>query len=152
MAEVDRRRLLDDMAVFLTWSLSSAIRRRRQPACNMSGEIPGGIQIRTCTEGQDSVRLIRGQASFKFDLCVNNLCQGTPLPCLSRLIYKDECFIIIDEVSMTLLPIRVPRHEGRITANAPSASIQRLAPLHGTSGSYVNWCRTQAGSSGAVNI
>ena len=41
MAEVNRRRLLD-MAVFLTRPLSSAIRRRPQPACNMSGEIPGG--------------------------------------------------------------------------------------------------------------
>ena len=49
-----------------------------------------------------------------------------------------------DEVSMILWPIRVLRHEGRITANAPSASIQRLAPLHGMSGSYVNWFRTQA--------
>ena len=133
MAEVNRRRLLD-MAVFLTWSLSSAIRRRRQPACNMSGEIPGGIQIRTCTEGQDSVRLIRGQANFKFDLCVNNLCQGTPLPCLSRLIYKDECSIINDEFATSLLPIRVPRHEGRIISNALRASILLLAPLHGTSG------------------
>ena len=41
MAEVNRRRLLD-MAVFLTWPLSSAIRRRPQLARNMSGEIPGG--------------------------------------------------------------------------------------------------------------
>ena len=60
--------------------------------------------------------------------------------------------IIDDEVSMILLPIKVLRQEGRITANAPSASILRLAPLHGTSGSYVNWCRTQAASSGVVNI
>ena len=38
---VNRRRLLD-MAFFLTWSLSSVIRRRPQLASNMSGEIPGG--------------------------------------------------------------------------------------------------------------
>ena len=41
MPEVNRRRLLD-MAVFLTWPLSSAIRRRPHLARNMSGEIPGG--------------------------------------------------------------------------------------------------------------
>ena len=38
MAEVNRHCLLD-MAVFLACSLSSVNRRRRQPACNMSGKI-----------------------------------------------------------------------------------------------------------------
>ena len=54
---INRCRLLE-MAVFMTWSLSSAIRRRREPAYNISGQIPGGIEIRSCIEGQDSVRLI----------------------------------------------------------------------------------------------